>query len=125
MVAEGPLIVFLLFLVRLAIPLVILLGLGYLYERHVARQSRSEASQGHGEAAADPTAHPVTGYAAQAASCWEIMECPLDNRQQCIAAQRPGVPCWLALQLAEGHLPDRCIDCQIFKTSSPQHHLLA
>jgi hypothetical protein len=119
MVAEGPFIVFLLFLVRLAIPLMILLGLGYLYERHVAQQSRFEALQRHGQAAADPAAH------LQAVPCWEIMECPLDNRQQCVAAQRPGVPCWLALQLAEGHLPDRCIDCQIFKTSSPQHHLLA
>lgn len=92
----SPALVPILFVVRLGIPIIVLLVLGALYEQYARRHSAAPA----------PHAEAVT-------PCWELMGC--EPSAKCIAKERPGVPCWLLMQLRDGHLPERCIDCQVYK----------
>jgi len=110
---QGPLIIFLLFLVRLLVPLMVLLGLGYLYEYWSARRLSTDRSE-PGQPLAVRSNWASVGKPNQA-PCWETMKCSPEQRALCPAAKRRGVPCWLTMQLVEGHLPDRCLDCQVFK----------
>ena len=119
---DGPLILVLLFVLRLGLPLAVLFALGYLYERWAVRQSADipRLVEDH------TTASPRVGYAAQAAPCWELKGCSPEERKNCPAAQRPGLPCWLVKQMSEGGLPEDCLDCGIFKSSHDrQPHLSA
>jgi hypothetical protein len=117
---EGPFVVFTLFVLRLALPLALLLGLGYLYERYVQRHQQSRRVELRSAARPTPLIDlkPAPGYAAQRVPCWEFKKCTPEQMAQCPVPQRPNVPCWLTKQLVQGQLPDQCIDCQIFKEGS-------
>jgi hypothetical protein len=112
---QDALVIFLLFFVRLLVPLIVLLALGYLYERwsarRPARRPRSEPET------AGRTNWPSAGTR-NYSPCWESKNCSPEQRALCPAARRAGVPCWLTMQLVEGRLPERCLDCQVFKDSS-------
>jgi hypothetical protein len=109
------LVIFLLFFVRLLVPLIILLALGYLYERWSARRAPRRYQADLETAGRDnwPSAGTIN-----CAPCWESKNCSPEQRALCPAARRPGVPCWLTMQLIEGRLPERCLDCQVFKEGS-------
>lgn len=119
MPGEGLLIAMLLFLVRLALPLALLLALGTLYERFVARRPEPPADACQPTTRAVPVViSPPVGYAAQSPPCWDVMRCTPEMRLQCPVPQRAGVPCWLTKQLIEGQLPEKCLSCEVFKGSS-------
>jgi hypothetical protein len=116
---QSPLIVFLLFVLRLALPLFALLGIGYLYERYIA--PRFPPSQGKRPDVRVPTlplgqTASQQGYAAEAAPCWELRKCSPERMAQCAVPGRPGVPCWLTRQIIESKLPDECLGCGIFQS---------
>lgn len=104
MQASGPVIIALLFALRLGIPLAIALGLGYLYKRLEARWAAEDAQR-----------RPQSTVTYWAVPCWEYRGCPAEVQIACPAQQRPAIPCWLAIQLVEGHIAERCFDCQIFR----------
>jgi len=113
---QDALVIFLLFFVRLLVPLIVLLALGYLYERWSARQPERRTRQPR-EESVGRTNWPSAGTL-NCAPCWETKNCSPEQRALCPAARRGGVPCWLTMQLVEGRLPDRCLDCQVFKEGS-------
>jgi hypothetical protein len=121
---DGPIVVFLLFLLRLALPLAVLLGLGYLYERYLAQKPGEHAADEvtDSEAAARATFMATQpGYAASRVPCWDFMGCSEEQRTACPVSQRPNVPCWLTRQLVQGQLPDECVGCQIYKDAAQSH----
>lgn len=123
--AQGPLIIFLLFMVRLALPLIILLTLGYLYERFMAPPARTSPPKRVQPSASVPTSMPLpmaaqSGYAATRPPCWETNRCLPEAMETCPVPQRPSVPCWLTRQLIDGQLPDNCLNCSIFREDSSE-----
>jgi len=46
--------------------------------------------------------------------CWVQQACDEARRADCPAFKRPEVPCWLAVQVAEGQLRDGCISCSMY-----------
>jgi len=50
-----------------------------------------------------------------AAHCWDARGCSEAARGQCAAPQHPELPCWQARLDAEGHIPDDCVNCDIFQ----------
>jgi hypothetical protein len=119
MLGEGLLITILLFIVRLALPLGVLLGLGYLYEHFVAKRSvGADRERQPATRVISTVISPQVGYSAQSPPCWEVNRCTPEMMQHCPVPQRPGVPCWLTKQLLQGQLPDKCLGCEVFKGSS-------
>ena len=119
---QSPLIVLFLFVLRLALPLFALLGIGYLYERYLAPRL-SQSSQDKRQVDRVPTPSlgqiaPQPGYAAEAVPCWEFKQCTPEQMAQCPVPSRPGVPCWLTRQIAETQLPEKCVGCEIFQSRS-------
>ena len=51
---------------------------------------------------------------APAEPCWEKQNCSEGKMAQCAAHQHPEQPCWQARFQAEGHIPVRCVECELF-----------
>jgi len=49
------------------------------------------------------------------AGCWEINNCPEDQRAGCKAYQNPDTPCWQVLRGKNGRLQEGCIGCDVFR----------
>jgi len=95
----GSITVLLMFVLRLAIPLAVMLAVAYLYDHlSVNHDWRSH--------------RPLSGPG------WLIpASCPVKERVVTACAARPNVPCWLALELQEGHVPQECLLCATFKNA--------
>jgi hypothetical protein len=110
---NGPIIIFLLILLRVAIPVLITFALAYLYERIAARweaQDRAQQAQ---------MSHETPVIRVQEDSF--NIACPIQQRAFRAVGDRPSIPCWLALELSEGHLPEPCLTCAVFKETVTQH----
>jgi hypothetical protein len=99
-----------LFALRIAIPLIVTLGIGELISRrYSARQRAAEAVQEE---------VVCEGYEL-GPRCWEIKNCDPTTRETCPAYLRPQIPCWLALQVAGRGLPEECFACEAFNHTQP------
>ena len=47
--------------------------------------------------------------------CWEINNCPEDNRAKCKAYLNPDTPCWQVFRGNNSRLQERCIGCEVFR----------
>lgn len=47
--------------------------------------------------------------------CWELNNCPAENREGCKAYNNPDQPCWQVFRNKNGRLQERCIGCDIFR----------
>jgi hypothetical protein len=101
--------------IAFGLPVALLFLAGYVL-RH--RRSRDEAMFGtDGRFAAGPHLVADAGHGhAPKVACWELKECSLARRDKCPAYNRPYLPCWLALQLANhGHLERACVHCLVYQ----------
>lgn len=125
------------FFLRLGVPILLVIGVGYLLRQLDARWEAEAWAQKEAQTAArpvihiekrpapsiwpSPTALPAslvgafpTALDVFGQSCWEMKNCAPSTREQCPAYQQPGSPCWLAHQQAEGQIPEPCYNCHIF-----------
>ncbi len=49
--------------------------------------------------------------------CWEINECPAEQRAACNAYNNPDKPCWQVFRERNGRLQERCIGCDVFRNA--------
>lgn len=49
------------------------------------------------------------------AGCWDINNCPAEQRAGCQAYANADKPCWQVFREKDGRLQERCIGCDIFK----------
>ncbi len=54
--------------------------------------------------------------------CWEIKNCPPDQRAACAAGQSNN-PCWQERRLKNGYLAEECLDCEVFETAPIPPHV--
>jgi hypothetical protein len=95
------------FLLRIGLPLVLVMGVGYLIQRWLEPKAVQEQFEGLVR-----TAHERSAVAV-GKSCWEIKNCPAEARALCAAARQPDIPCWLSRQIAGQPLPEGCAACQV------------
>ncbi len=101
MPTSNNIMMILLFAARILIPLVITFGIAYLYDRLESR-SHNRAVSGH-----IPFGNP--------SSTIHMNVCPIPVRAETACSRWPNLPCWLALQLTEGHVPKECLACVQFE----------
>ena len=46
--------------------------------------------------------------------CWEVHNCPPENRQSCPGYQSEQ-PCWQTFREESGYLQERCLGCDVFQ----------
>ncbi|MEZ4593192.1 MAG: hypothetical protein R3D55_18915 [Chloroflexota bacterium] len=98
----------LLFALRCLVPLALVMGIGYAMNWMV---NRWEA-----EAAAEKVAVAGTAVATQKEDhCWAFKQCDEELRKDCPGFKEQMAPCWLVRTRVEGHLPDECIACPLYK----------
>lgn len=133
---SSALIIILMFFLRLGVPLLITMLVGYVLvrldrkwqaEADVERQAELKAQR---EAAIQPPAPrpalpagyqiparqpaPLPTIAAVAAQpCWVVKGCSEAAKASCAAFRQPSLPCWVARTSAEGRLPPECADCRL------------
>jgi hypothetical protein len=49
--------------------------------------------------------------------CWEINNCPAEQRAGCVAFNQQETPCWQHFRNGNGSLRERCLTCQVFRKS--------
>ena len=95
------------FFLRIGLPLVLVMGIGYLIQRWLEPKAVQEQFEGMVRAAHERTASS-TGQ-----PCWELKNCSAEARATCAATQQPDIPCWLSRQIAGQPLPEGCATCQV------------
>jgi acetyl esterase/lipase len=105
------------FLIRLGLPLLLTLLLAWLLRRLDARwQREAEAEAAETASAAGlPTAQVA---AALRPPCWEIRQCPPEQRQTCPAYNRPDTPCWEVYR-PNGRPSEKCLKCVVWQQWHP------
>jgi len=102
------------FFLRIGLPLLLVMGIGYLIQRWLEPKAVKEQFEGMVRTAQEQQA--VT----TARPCWEIKGCAEDKRAACAAALQPDIPCWLARQIAGQPLPAGCSTCEVRTLTSAQ-----
>lgn len=103
------------FFVRIGLPLLIVMGVGYLIQRWLEPKAVHEQFEGMVRSAQEQRA-AIT----MTRPCWEIKNCPAEARATCMAAQQPDIPCWLSRQIDGQPLPEGCAVCQVRVQSDVQ-----
>jgi hypothetical protein len=96
------------FFLRIGLPLLIVMGVGYLIQRWLEPKAVQEQFEGMIRSVQERTA-----TAAGQQPCWEVKNCSPEARAACAATQQPDIPCWLSRQIAGQPLPDGCTTCQV------------
>jgi hypothetical protein len=100
-------IVVVMFVLRLAVPLVVTLALGYWLENKLqppadktpgTRRSIQQIG-GAGSARSGPP------------GCWDLRQDEAARRAEGVAGRHPGLPCWLALQVEGDKVRPECFVC--------------
>ena len=93
------------FFLRIGLPLLLVMGMGYLIQRWLEPKAVHEQFEGivrstHERAAASATQYKLSGEAA-------------DKYAACTTNMQTDIPCWLARQIAGQTLPEGCATCQV------------
>lgn len=48
------------------------------------------------------------------AKCWQVKNCPPEQRENCTAATS-NQPCWQERRLKNGYLREECLSCEVFE----------
>jgi hypothetical protein len=49
------------------------------------------------------------------AGCWQVNQCPPEQRARCDAYAHPETPCWQYYRQSDGSLQERCLACKVFR----------
>jgi hypothetical protein len=97
-------------------PLVVLFGVGYVIQRRHQRRERALALCAAVDVA-DAMHDTAPPRRAAGRRCWQVKGCSLAERSRCPAYRRPYLPCWLAVELANGgQTKGECLICTRYKS---------
>jgi hypothetical protein len=114
---QDVLVLGLLGLLRVGVPILVIAGIGYylVRRRHARLAADIQAPVDAGALGPADWARAIT--APPAAPCWEQKNCDVGQREACAAYKRSHVPCWLAVQVAEGQLRSHCLNCDLYRVA--------
>jgi len=96
------------FFLRIGLPLLVVIGIGYLIQRWLEPKAVHEQFEGMVRTAQENVA---VGAASQ--PCWDVKNCSPELRAECAAFMHTDIPCWLARQIAGQSLPEGCSACAV------------
>lgn len=105
---------------RVGIPAAVILGVGYLLLRYSKSRISADIQAPAEAAGLGPAEWAKAVTVPPANPCWEEKNCDPVKRSSCAAFKRAHVPCWLAVQVAEGQLRAECIDCEMYRLEKRQ-----
>ena len=108
---QDILVVAWIFFLRIGLPLIALFAVGYLLERWLGYREEERVTIRR----AEPVLAEGGVLAGEAVPAWTLMPCASRVSRAYNVIGRPSLPCWLALELAEGQLLDQCPACQWYR----------
>ena len=118
--SEGTAVVIALFALRCILPLAITLAFGYVMNRLVDRWQAEDLAKAQPDLEAEEMI-PIFPRELKLPTidipCWVFNNCEEKQRENCVAYQQPDKPCFTARMQAEGNLPEKCADCEIYATA--------
>ena len=92
------------FFLRIGLPLLLVMGIGYLIQRWLEPKAVQEQFEGLVRTAQEKSAVGAT------LQPWaDVKNCP----PECVSFMQTDVPCWLARQIAGQPLPEGCSTCPV------------
>lgn len=113
---QAALLVAAMFILRLAIPLALMLSVGYWLKQLDARW-QAEALARRANVVVEREAESEQAVKILKVidpPCWVTRDCAESKRIDCPACRLTDIPCWLARLRLQGHLSARCYDCERF-----------
>lgn len=104
-IVRDVLVIAYMFVLRIGVPLMITLMIGWWLQRLLEEK--------------EPAAEPQGTSAKGEPHCWEVKKTCDALRAQSAATQRPDLPCWLALQVSGSGLTEACYSCPLFIAHAP------
>lgn len=105
-------VVFLMFVLRIGVPVALTLAFGYWLEKKLA--PREQARTQDALRVQTERRGTRTGKIIQI-HCWNLKRCASAKRAQCAAYKHPELPCWLALQAEGEKVRADCFSCALYK----------
>lgn len=102
------------FFLRLGAPVLLLVGVGYLLGRYLGVRAPADIQAPPEADALGPAEWARAVTVPPLVPCWVQNACDEARRADCPAFKRPQVPCWLAVQVAEGQLRSGCAACTMY-----------
>ena len=93
------------FFLRIGLPLLVVMGVGYLIQRWLEPKAVQEQFEGIVRSTHERAAASVTQYKLSAEAANKYAACTTDMQTD--------IPCWLARQIAGQPLPEGCAACQV------------
>lgn len=128
----NVLLIIALFVLRLGVPLLITVAIGYGLSRLDAKwQIEAEAEQMAQQEEIRPRQRPAKRSAVvqvptleqtyvrdhAGRPCWGLKDCADAVLDAISACERGDTPCWEARRLKEGRLPEKCATCEVYKAT--------
>lgn len=107
----DTIVIFGMFAMRIGVPVVVTLALGYWLERKL----RPLEDQQNEKIVNIGTARRARSSKIIQLHCWDLNHCDATKRAECAAYQHPDLPCWLALQVSGDKVHEQCFSCALYK----------
>lgn len=102
------------FFLRIGLPLLLVMGIGYLIQRWLEPKVVKEQFEGLVRSAQERQA------AISTAPQWRLSASSASKHAACAAGLQTDIPCWLARQIAGQPLPQGCTSCEVRAAISAQ-----
>ncbi len=100
---------------RIGVPVLLVLGVGYVLTRYLKVPAQSDIQAPPDAMGLSPAEWAKAITVPPVVPCWVQNNCDDAKRAKCPSFQRSHVPCWLAVQVAEGKLRADCVHCAMFR----------
>jgi hypothetical protein len=111
---QDMIVVTMMAVLRFMVPVFLIAGVAYLLVRYSRAQMQSDIQAPPEAKSLTPAEWARAVTVPSAVPCWEQKHCEPAKRSSCAAYKRSHVPCWLAVQVAEGQLRDGCLTCELY-----------
>ena len=99
---------------RIGVPIAITAAVVYLLVRYSKAEMQADIQAPPDAKGLAPAEWAKAVTVPPVVPCWEQKNCDLATRSNCAAFKRSHVPCWLAVQVAEGQLRASCLTCNMY-----------
>lgn len=104
-IVRDALVIAYMFVLRIGVPILITLMIGAWLKRLLEERE------------AKPEGIPLRLGEGQ--HCWDANSNPDTEHAKALAAERPDLPCWLALQVGGAAVTPMCYNCSVFAAHQP------
>ncbi len=112
---QDLIVVTMMAVLRFLVPVLVIAAVAYLLVKYSRAQMQADIQAPAEARSLTPTEWARAVTVPPAVPCWEVNHCEPAKRSNCAAYKRSHVPCWLAVQVAEGQLREGCQTCGLYR----------